>query len=236
MKNPFNRWHPKIALRYLPIVEEIKKNSINSPKVLEVGSGSLGIAPYLKLPVTGVDVDFTGPKFSLLRQVYGKATVLPFPDKSFDFAVMVDVLEHLPRQERAKAISEALRCARNKAFIAVPCGKLSFNQDKELDLQYQKIFGRPFPFLKDHLTYGLPEKEWVSDTIRSEADKLGKEVKIKAVGNINLTFRKFLMWGWMSKNSIIDFIFRKVFLLLIPVFRRINCEPTYRQIFFVKIR
>ncbi len=235
MKKPFERWHPKIALRYLPIVKEIKKSGLENPQILEVGSGSLGIVPYLDLPVTGVDVDFSGPQFPLLKQVKGKATNLPFPDNSFDFAISVDVLEHLLPEKRAKAIAEVLRCAKVEVFMAVPCGKGAMEQDKELNSLYQQIFGQPFPFLKEHLTFGLPEKEWLSDTIKEEAAKLGKEVEIWTEGNINLSLRNFLMRGWMTKNIIIDFIFRKVFLLFIPIFRRMNREPTYRQIFFVKI-
>lgn len=235
MKNPFDRWHPKIALRYLPIVEEIKKNGIKTPSVLEVGSGSLGIAPYLGLPVTGVDVDFSGPQFPLLKQVKGEAANLPFPDNSFDFAISVDVLEHLPPEKRAKAIAEVLRCAKVEVFMAVPCGKGAMEQDKELNSLYQQIFGQPFPFLKEHLAFGLPEKEWLSDTIKKEAEKLGKKTEIRAEGNINLGLRDFLMRGWMTKNPVVDFIFRKVFLLFIPIFRTMNQEPTYRQIFFIRV-
>ncbi len=235
MKKPFERWHPKIALRYLPIAEEVKKSGLENPQVLEVGSGSLGIAPYLGLPVTGVDVDFSGPDFSLLKKVKGEATLLPFPNNSFDFVICVDVLEHLPPEKRSRAISEVLRCTKVEAFLAVPTGEGAAKQDRELASQYQKTFAEPFPFLKDHLQFGLPEKAWVSDTIKKEAQSLGKSVEIKTSGNINLGLRKFLMNGWMTKNLVIDFIFRKVFLFFIPIFRQLNQEPTYRQIFFVRI-
>ena len=76
--NFFYRWHPEVALRYLPIVKRIKqyKKELKKKelKILEVGSGSLGMAPYLKMPVTGLDVDFSGPKLSLLKPAQGKAT------------------------------------------------------------------------------------------------------------------------------------------------------------------
>ena len=39
-----------------------------------------------------------------------------------------------------------------------PCGWQSYQQDKKLDSQYRKIFGRQFPFFQDHLKFGLPEE------------------------------------------------------------------------------
>src|SRR5437868_4730302 len=83
------RWHPKIALRYLPIVAEIQKTGFKNPSVLEIGSGSLGIAPYLKQEITGVDIDFSGPQFPLVKQVKASAVKLPFKDNSFDFVVCI---------------------------------------------------------------------------------------------------------------------------------------------------
>ena len=235
MKYFFNHWHPEVALRYLPIVEEIKKSGIKNPSVLEVGSGSLGIAPYLDLQVTGIDINFSGPQFPLLRQVKGETTSLPFPDNSFDFVILVDVLEHLSSNNRPKAISETLRCAQKKVFIATPSGEKAFNQDKNLSNYYIKVFGKVFSYFSDHFKYGLPEKNWVSDKIKIEARNLGKKVEITTFGNENLALREFLMWGWITKNPIVDIIFQKVFLLFIPIFKHMNQKPTYRQIFFVKI-
>lgn len=237
MKNFFEKWHPKVALRYLPIVEEIKKSKITkTPEVLEVGSGPLGIAPYLKMPVTGVDIKFDGPKFPLLKQVFAKATNLPFEDQSFDFVVLVDLLEHLPRADRPVAIRQALRCARKGVFIAVPAGVGARKQDNFLNLKYQQVFGVPFAFLSEHEKYQLPEKTFINDTIIKEARNLGRKTTIKTQGNINLKVRQFLMWGFISKSLTVNFIFRYVFLLFIPVLRRLNQEPTYRQMFFVKLK
>ena len=35
--------HPEAALRYLPVVSEIKRAGLGDAKILEVGSGSLGM-------------------------------------------------------------------------------------------------------------------------------------------------------------------------------------------------
>ena len=115
----FDRWHPQLALRYLPIVSWVKKQGLINSKIIEVGSGSLGIGPYLNQTFTGVDIDFSGPRWPKMKQVKGKAEKLPFPDKAFDVAISVDVLEHLPPQNRAPAVSELFRVATKAVIIAV---------------------------------------------------------------------------------------------------------------------
>lgn len=228
------RWHPKIALRYLPIVEEINTYGSNNSSILEVGSGSLGIAPYIKREVTGVDINFSGPKFSLLKQKKGNALSLSFKDRSFDFVVSVDLLEHLPKKLRFKAISEAIRVARRECIIAVPAGVQSASQDKEIGQHYQVSFGRKFPYCSEHVQYGLPEQEEIRTSIQKVCALYKRSVFVRSQGNINLQLRFFLMKGWMTTNPIVDFSFRKVMLLFIPFFRLLNQEPTYRTIFFIR--
>ncbi len=233
--NIVSKWHPKVALRYLPIVAQIKKINPHGT-VLEVGSGSLGIAPYLGRQVTGVDRDFAGPQISLLEKVSADATKLPFAKEAFIFVVAVDVLEHIPRFKREKAIREMIRVAKKGVFIAVPEGKKAQEQDKKLSQIYQRRFGLAFPFFSQHLKYGLPTEEEVRVLIWEAAKKEKKEVTIEREQRLNLFLREFLMKGWMTKNIFVDVIFRKVFLILIPLFLRCNWEPTYRGFYYVKLK
>lgn len=233
--NYFSRWHPQVSLRYLPIVDEL--NKIKEPiEVLEVGSGSLGIAPYLKKEVVGVDNDFSGPQIKYLRPIQADALALPFKNNSFDYIVSVDVLEHIAPHNRPKFLAELLRVARKKIFLAVPCGVLAMEQDRQLAEQYKQKFKQVFPFFKDHLDYGLPEINEVVDLLKKEARQVGKKIKINKQPNLNLSLRRFLMWGWMSKNIIMEIIFRKLLLLLTFFWRWFNWPPTYRMIFFVKVK
>jgi len=234
----FHRWHPEVAIRYLPIIQEVHNSKfiIQNSRILEVGSGWLGISPYLGRQVTGLDEDFEGKKFSLLKQVTGSVLKIPFKDNSFGSVIGVDVLEHLPKNQRPRAMSELLRVAGKQVFIGVPCGKKSLRQDVELDKIYQITFKKQFEFLKDHLSNGLPEEKQVRLLIESAAKKNGKKVETKIQGNENLDLRMFLMKGWITKNPITDFIFRKVFLLLIPFFPLVDKPPYYRKLFFVTIK
>lgn len=230
----FYRWHPEVALRYLPIVDELKGLDKNI-KILEVGSAGLGIAPYLKREVTGVDVEFRAPFHPLLKRIKASATKLPFKDSSFDIVLSMDMLEHLPKKEREEAIFEIIRVGRRKVFIGVPVGREALEQDKKLDEYYQKRFGKRFLFLEEQINFGLPEKEEIHDIIGSAGITHQKRLKIKIIGNENLYLREFLMKGWITKNFFMDVFYRKIMLLFVPIMRYFNQQPSYRQIFFVDI-
>ena len=98
----FWRQHPEAALRYLPVAEFIKKAGLSDSKILEVGSGSLGIIPYFKKSIDGLDIDFSGPQTKLLNKIKGNVTSLPFRKNAYEVVISVDVLEHLEKEKRAK--------------------------------------------------------------------------------------------------------------------------------------
>jgi SAM-dependent methyltransferase len=230
----FDRWHPEVALRYLPIVEVINKY----PKdfsVLDVGSGGLGIAPYLKRKVIGLDIHFKPPFCENLIHKEGSILKIPFGNNSYDFVTCVDMLEHIHPRERKKAISELIRVAKKKVYIAVPCGKKSQSQDEQLEKYYQKIFKEKYHFLDEQIEYGLPEKKEIFDIITTVSKEFKKNVTVTMVGNENLKLREFLMKGWITKNIIMNIFFRKIALILIPLMRIYNQEPYYRIIFNISI-
>ena len=231
-----NRWHPEVAVRYLPIVKKLSAASRQPPAILEVGSGWLGISPYLGRQITGLDEDFNGKKFPLLKQVKGSALKIPFGNNNFDIVICVDVLEHLPKSKRQIAIDELLRVGKKCIFIGAPCGEKSFKQDILLDKHYKKVFNKPFPFLQEHLEYGLPEEKQITQSIKKAAKINKKNINIRITGNESLKLRKFLMQGFITKNLLIDFVYRKVFLLLIPFFKLFDKPPYYRKLFFVRIK
>lgn len=228
------RWHPKIALRYLPVVEEIKKLG-SGAQILEIGSAGLGIAPYLRQQVIGLDIEFSPPFHPLLVPVSGTGTTIPFAPNSFDAVISIDMLEHIPKIDREKVIAQMLRIGRKLICIGVPCGEAAQTQDEQLKMDYKKRHGRDFLFLTEQIEYGVPEKSEIIKLIQEKAQQLGKHISIRTQGNINLKLRKRLMQGWISTNPLTDIFFRKILLLFIPIMKQMNHEPTYRQLFFVTI-
>lgn len=220
----FNRWHPEVAIRYLPIVAEIRK--FNYQTILEVGSGGLGIAPYLGQKVTGLDTKFTPPFYPLLEQKIGSGLKIPFPDKNFDVAISVDTLEHVQKSDRQKIIMEMSRVAKKEIIIAVPTGPMATNQDRELNEVYKKIHEKSFYFLDEQIDLGLPTKEEIKEI-------MGDIVRME--DNEPLVLRNFLMRGWMQKDFISKLFYWKILLLALPVFKLFNKPPFYRTIFYKKL-
>lgn len=211
----YNRWHPEVAIRYLPVVREIKKYKYKT--VLEIGSGGLGIAPYLNRPVVGLDKNFLPPFHCKLQRITGIGSKIPFADKSFDVVICVDILEHVDKSERKKIIAEMTRVAAKEVIVAVPTGNKSLEQDKELATLID------YPFFKEHLKFGLP-------TVDEIMSLMGDNVRVEE--NESLILRDFLMRGWMTKNFPAKVFYRKILLLAIPFFKIFNSPPHYRTIFY----
>lgn len=230
----FYRWHPAIALRYLPIVERIKKTK-EVGNILEVGSAGLGIAPYLKREVTGVDVEFTPPYHPFLKRVKASALKLPFSDSTYDVVLSVDMLEHLNEKDRALAISEMTRVAKKQVLIGVPSGKEAIHEDIYLHEFYKSKFGKKYKFFEEQIEEKLPAKEDMVKMIITAASNLNKKISVKVVGNENITVHRLLMKGWMTRNFLANIFYRKVLLFFIPILRLFDSPPYYRQLFFVEI-
>lgn len=230
----FYRWHPEVALRYLPIVDQIQKLE-RKLNILDIGSGGLGIAPYLRREVTGVDLKFSSPFHPALKKVNASATKLPFKNNSYDVVVSVDMLEHLNANDRILAIDEMLRVVRKVIFIAVPCGDLSTEQDRVLDKLYFDKHKTHYRFLEEQLSFGLPEANDIKKSIIFSANRMHKKIRLTEEGNENLKLRWFLMTGFISDNIIINIFFRKLLLFGLPFLRLMNSEPVYRRIFKVDL-
>lgn len=226
---PFYRWHPEVALRYLPVVSEVKRESPNS--VLEVGSGGLGIAPYLGREVTGADTQFSLPIHPFLKPVKVSGAKLPFADKSFDLVISVDTLEHINPRDRKAFLQELFRVAKKEVILAFPTGTKAAQQDEELARAYRGKFKTDFPFFTEHEKYGLPDKEEVLKIIKTTVPK----ARVTEEDNEGLGGRKFLMRGWMTKNFFAGFFYRKILLFFLPVLEYFNREPYYRVILFIHL-
>jgi len=95
---------------------------------------------------------------------------LPFADQSFDAAISLDVLEHIPPGERDGFIGELGRVASEFVVIAAPFddgnGVIS-GAEKALFEFIRQNHGYEQEYLKQHINYGLPS---IDDTIRTFHD------------------------------------------------------------------
>ena len=201
-----------VKLRYAPMVREIKEGS-----VLEVGSGSKGIARFLKREVVGCDLEFNDEVLPNLRSVEGSVLDLPFRDGEFDYVVSSDMMEHLSSEDRGKALKEMIRVAGKKVIVGFPCGEKSSKYERRLFNLFKLVSGREHRWLKEHLINGLPKEE----EILGDLDGFNVEVK----GNVNLK-----LWFF---NELFNPWFWFVPWLGYPLFT-FNGGNTYRKIFIIR--
>lgn len=218
----------EVALRYLPVVHILRQAGVG--KVLEVGSGSLGLTPYSgDFSLTGLDQSFEQDNPGM-KQVSGSALTLPFEDRSFDAVISVDSLEHIPPGEREAAVTELIRTAYGLAVIAVPTGTAAEAQDRFLSERYRQVRGEDYPFFQDHLTNGLPGADALEQMVTRCLTRLGRSGTLTLHKNSNLRLRAFLMKGWISNNR---FYHNLAVLGLMPfsgILSRLNYGGCYRTI------
>ncbi len=176
-------------LRYLPAVKMLRDGLAGQPaRLLDVGSGAAGLAYFLRQPVVGVDIFFQRAELarfaSPLVPVRATATRLPFRDASFDAAVSMDTVEHLPPSERLRAIHELFRVARKLVIVGFPYGETSAAFDCEA-LLVEQHKGVALGWREEHVRHGVPGKE-LHAAILEAAKDLHPDVRLAWFGHESL--------------------------------------------------
>ncbi len=223
------------ALRYLPAVDVLKKVKNEQNKILEVGSGDLGITPYYKKSVTGLDVEYGNRPSKLLKKIKFGGKNFPFGDNEFDVTVSVDNIEHLPASEREFFLKEILRVTKKEIILVAPCGRLSYEHDIKLRDLFYGIHKKRDKFLEDHKRNGLPEADDLISMLKTSADALNKNIKItKNEKSLNLKVRYFIMKCKISENVFLSVLYY-AFLFVLPLRRFLNYGNCYRRIIVAEI-
>jgi SAM-dependent methyltransferase len=213
------------ATRYFPILEELSKHVGGNCRILEIGSGTLGIGEFARVPFVGCDISFTAKPKKPMLPVISSAMQLPFATGSFDVVIASDVMEHVPPEQREKLIAEALRVARKGAVFGFPCGRDAFLLDQKLFSDYQRRGMPPPIWLEEHMQHPFPDR----DLFRTAPN--GWQLATRA--NESLRFHYWLMRREMWRPW--RYAFRLALLLVPGVVRRVlrgfDEEPSYRTIY-----
>lgn len=223
----YRNWSIEVALRYLPLARQIRSAGYEHD-VTEIGSGDLGITPYLRRKVVGVDRGFTRPNL-LMDRLEASVLNLPFQDASQPCVLTTDMLEHLPPGVRSKAVDELVRVTRNYLVVAVPAGLRAEQQDQELDRLYERLHGSRHPFLIEHVDNGLPRLGEIDEYVRGALARSGRRAEVDYRWNTNLLLRARLMSLWIH-GGVLGTGMGLMLSFLHPVLSRVNVGCCYRVV------
>ncbi|MGD0047380.1 MAG: methyltransferase domain-containing protein [Bryobacteraceae bacterium] len=132
----------------------------------------------------------------------GSALSLPFADRSFEFVLAADTLEHIPATGRQSFLHELLRVARGAVLLSFPF-RTPLNEACER-LVYRYIQMRKqveLPALREHLELGLPEIE----TVHQWVEETGLPFRIWNHGNTMLWLRMMLTKNHLWAQGVPEF-------------------------------
>lgn len=230
--------------RYEPVTRLV--DDVAGSTLLEVGSGSRGIRPFVgdRWAITSADTDFSdyGARFDIesdrTSQLRASVLDLPLANGAFDVVVAVDLLEHLRSSDRVRALQEMARVARVRLIVACPCGEQALDADRRLARYYGAIRRTRPGWLDEHLANGFPE---VAE-IASSLEPFGT---VTAIANERITFH--LAVSFVEATPLVWAVSPLVSKVLTPVIRAsgsaaaparwlsravrgFDREPTYRGI------
>jgi len=224
-------WNPDVAMRYLPVVSLLRDRGITEG-VLELGSGSLGIGPYLRRPFIGCDVVDFEPRNAMLKPVLGSVLATPFRERSCPAVISVDMLEHVPASLRRSAIDEMVRIARRTLVIAVPAGEAAMQHDRKMAEAFRARRGVDHQFLLEHVDEGLPGVDEIRELVAAAIAASGRRATVSVLPNANLKVREFVVRRWINRG-IFDRVAWVVMTWGAALLARCNAEPAYRQVVVV---
>lgn len=226
---------PDEAFRYKPLAKALKSVVKNEDLVVEIGSGDIGISPYLKnVKIIGLDTKFNNTRFGNLEKIIYDGKQIPFPDNYFNYAISADCLEHVKPSERENFILEMFRVTKNGILLIFPSGSEASKSDQNLLRTFKKYHGYGDSYLEEHRTNGLPEILDVTKYIETATKLKGVNTKIKIKSIMNVKIRDLYIRP-KFKGGLIGSIFYFLFSIFIPVASILNFGKCYWKFINIKI-
>jgi len=207
-----------VKLRYMPIVDFLRKNKLEGEKILEVGGGDIGISRFIEDKITICDIGFSENVHKNVYPVVGDARNLPFDDNSFEYVVSSDMLEHISKEDREKVVSEMIRVAKKFVLFGFPSGEKSHEYEKKIFNLGKRIFGREHKWLKEHVENGIPNDFEVSKYLKDKKHEVISNANLK-LWFVNELFNPYLWFvPWVAYPAFKYFSnkgtsYRKVFIV-----------------------
>ena len=159
------------------------------------------------------------PRGGKAWRVCADACRLPFADNSFDAAVSLDTVEHLPRALRAPFLDELKRVAARAVMLTCPLQSQdgifqAGDFDLELHRRIKEKKGVQPQWLEEHIQHGHPTKE--------ELFGLLPGAQITGSENCGTWLRYASLYQWA-------FLWPLAGLFYVVVLRKRDTQPPYRR-------
>lgn len=228
----YPEWVAEVALRYLPVADHIRHDP-EGGAILEVGGNNFGLTPYLSVPVVSADLQFSNRRSPFVKPVRARGQALPFKSRSFQLAVCLDTIEHVPAAERRAFASELIRVTSRRIYLGGPMGHRSGEQDQILNAYYCRKRGTAHGFLEEHIAHGLPTAPSLIGVIHASADSQGRRIRVQAWPNQNLAISRALIALWIRPDRV-SYVLHRLAVLVVHLRRWLNFGSCYRQIVVVE--
>ncbi len=128
-------------------------------RILDAGSREGFLRSFLpEDAICNLDIE----PFPIDNFIRGDLLRLPFGDGSFDIALALDVLEHVPSPERAGLLTELARVSKDSFIVGAPFRDEQVEEAEKLANEFsRKLTGRENEFLAEHSAVGLPNLDEV---------------------------------------------------------------------------
>lgn len=219
--------------RYTPVLEHVARTA--ATHVLDVGCGSLGLGEFTSVPFVGCDTSFVAAPVATMTPIRGSAIDLPFRNDSFDLVVSLDMLEHLPLQNRAAAIGELLRVSRGPVIFGCPCGSSAWRSDFLLSKCFSAMH-LPMPtWLGEHLVAPFSTRTELEEVL--DKTSLGYKVLYNESIFIHqaVVIADIILFGWLLRSNRVGggILHNWLPTTLSQLSLRLRVGPPYRWIFVV---
>lgn len=202
-------WHTVDgALRYHRVLDELEDVWREDLRVLEIGSGSGGVAAYVEHPIVGVDTRFDRTALLVqpnLEPVEASATDLPFGDGSMDVVLSLEMLEHLPAADRRQVLAEMYRVCipGGRIVLTFPSGEGARVLDRWLNDSFRQRNGIDHPWVIEHLEEGVPDHEQVERELRGlgASVRTGRHYSVSAFVLVQGLYS--LRWGGFALGRLL---------------------------------
>lgn len=178
---PFFFWPGFFTIRLLfPVEYLLLRELMDCESILDLGCGRHSMVPILPSYIYKVGVELYEPHYREAvekgrhnRTIQADVRTVKFEEKSFDAVVMLDVLEHLTKEEGAALMEKMRRWAKKKVVIFTPNGFLPQHEYDDNPLMEHQSGWEASEFKKQGFrVYGVRAfKSWVAPFFRHDDEK-----------------------------------------------------------------